>query len=75
MLPDLGMGVQNFAHERQAGGDKIRLTVDDVLALAWEDDGKIPSPVPRQSGWLDLRQMGHMELCEYGHVKVYRLKP
>jgi hypothetical protein len=54
-------------------GGKIRLTVDDVLALTWDDDGKNNGPY--QSGWFGLRQMGHTHRCEYGHVKVYRLKP
>jgi hypothetical protein len=56
-------------------GGKIRLTVDDVLALAWDDDGKIKGPAPGQSGWFGLRQMGHTQRCEYGHVKVHRLTP
>lgn len=56
-------------------GGAIRLTVDETIALAWNDDGKIKGPVHDQSGWFGLRQMGHTHRCEYGHVKVYRLKP
>lgn len=55
-------------------GSAIRLTVDGVVALAWDDDGKLPGPVADQGGWFGLRQMGHTLRCEYGHVKVYRLK-
>lgn len=55
-------------------GGTIRLTVDDILALAWEDDGKLQGPASDQSGWFGLRQMGHTHRCEYGNVKVYRLK-
>jgi len=56
-------------------GGTIRLTVDDVIALAWDDDGKAYGPVYTHSGWFGLRQMGHTLRCEYGHVKVYPLKP
>jgi acetyl esterase len=55
-------------------GGTIRLTIDDVVALAWEDDGKLQGPASDQPGWFGLRQMGHTHRCEYGHVKVYRLK-
>lgn len=55
-------------------GNAIRLLVDDVTALVWDDDGKLPGPVPNQGGWFGLRQMGHTLRCSYGHVKVYRLK-
>lgn len=53
-------------------GGKIRLMVDDIVALAWDDDGKAYGPV-LQSGWAGLRQMGHTERCEYGHFKIYPL--
>lgn len=56
-------------------GGEIRLTVDDLLALAWNDDGTTHGPVLDQPGWFGLRQMGHTLRCEYGHVKVYPLKP
>jgi hypothetical protein len=55
-------------------GERIRLMVDDVVALAWDDDGKAFGPV-LQSGWAGLRQMGHTGRCEYGHFTVYALKP
>ncbi len=55
-------------------GGKIRLMVDDVVALAWDDDGTSYGLV-LQSGWMALRQMGHTERSDYGHVKVYPLKP
>jgi hypothetical protein len=53
---------------------RIRLMVDDVVALAWDDDGRAFGPV-LHSGWAGLRQMGHTGRCEYGHFKVYPLKP
>jgi hypothetical protein len=56
-------------------GGAIRLTVDETIALAWNDDGKTKGPVHDQPGWFGLRQMGHTHRCEYGHVKIYRLKP
>lgn len=56
-------------------GGAIRLTVDDVVALAWDDDGKTHGPVLDRPGWFGLRQMGHTLRCEYEHVKIYRLKP
>ena len=56
-------------------GGAIRLTVDETIALVWNDDGKTKGPVHDQSGWFGLRQMGHTHRCEYGHVKIYRLKP
>jgi hypothetical protein len=56
-------------------GGAIRLTVDDVAALAWNDDGKINGQVYDQPGWFGLRQMGHTHRCEYGHVKIYPLNP
>lgn len=52
----------------------IRLLVDDVVALAWNDDGNTHGPVLVRSGWFGLRQMGHTQRCEYGHVKIYALK-
>jgi hypothetical protein len=56
-------------------GGTIRLTVDDVLALAWNDDGKSYLPVIDKGGWFGLRQMGHTLRCEYGHVKIFALQP
>lgn len=56
-------------------GGSIRLTVDGVVALAWHDDGKTRGPALEQSGWFGLRQMGHTQRCEYGHVRIYRLQP
>ena len=56
-------------------GGRIRLTVDAVLSLTWDDDGKSHGPVIGQPGWFGLRQMGHTVRCEYGHVKVFAAKP
>ena len=55
-------------------GEKIRLMVDGVVALGFDDDGKTYGPVHTHSGWIGLRQMGHTLHCEYEYVKVYPLK-
>lgn len=54
-------------------GGMIRLTVDDIISLAFIDDGKKWGPVWNQPGWIGLRQMAHTVHCEYGYLKVYRL--
>ncbi len=56
-------------------GGKIRLTVDDVISVSYDDDGKTYGPVHTHSGWIGLRQMRHTQYCEYGYVKVYPLTP
>ncbi len=56
-------------------GGKIRLTVDGVIAAAFDDDGKTHGPVWTHSGWIALRQMGHTLSGEYEHVKVWPLVP
>jgi len=56
-------------------GGHIRVMVDDVVAVAFDDDGKAFGPVHTQSGWIGLRQMGHTVRCEYGELHVYPLKP
>ncbi len=56
-------------------GGEIRVMVDDVVALAFDDDGKAYGQVHTHSGWIGLRQMGHTLRCEYEYVKVYPLKP
>ena len=55
-------------------GGKIRCTVDDLVSLAYDDDGTTFGPVWTHSGWIGLRQMGHTVRCEYGHLKVWPLK-
>ncbi len=55
-------------------GGKIRLIVDDVVALAFDDDGKTYGPVHEHSGWIGLRQMAHTHSCEYAYVRVYPLE-
>ncbi len=54
--------------------EKIRVMVDGMVALAFDDDGKTYGPVHTHSGWIGLRQMGYTLRCEYEHVKVYPLK-
>ncbi|MGH9339176.1 MAG: DUF1961 family protein [Acidobacteriota bacterium] len=54
-------------------GGKIRITVDDVVAVAYDDDGKTYGPVHTHAGWIGLRQMGHAVRGAYGHVKLFPL--
>jgi len=56
-------------------GGRIRLMVDDRISVAWDDDGTAYGPVWNHSGWIGPRQMAHTVRCEYGCVKVFRLKP
>jgi len=56
-------------------GGKIRVMVDGLVAVAFDDDGKTFGPIHEHSGWIGLRQMGHTLRCEYGHLKIYRLLP
>lgn len=55
-------------------GGQIRLTVDDVLSLSFDDDGKTYGPVLDHSGWIGLRQMAHTRFCEYGHFIIWPLR-
>lgn len=52
---------------------KIRLMVDDVVAVAFDDEGEAHGPAWTHSGWIGLRQMGHTIRCEYDHLAVYPL--
>ena len=56
-------------------GGRILFMVDNVLTIAWKDDEKTGGPLHDHPGSIGLRQMGHTEECEYGHLKVYPLKP
>lgn len=56
-------------------GGKIRVMVDGLVAVAFDDDGKKFGPIHEHSGWIGLRQMGHTLRCEYRHLKIYRLLP
>ncbi|MEN8140618.1 MAG: DUF1961 family protein [Thermodesulfobacteriota bacterium] len=56
-------------------GGNIRLTVDDILSVAYDDNGKDFGPILNNSGWIGLRQMAHTVSCEYGHLRVYPLIP
>lgn len=55
-------------------GGKIRVMVDDVLAVAYDDDGKTFGPALESPGWIGLRQMAHTQMAEYGRLAVYPLK-
>lgn len=56
-------------------GGVIRLMVDDIISVAFDDDGKTHGPVWTHSGWIGLRQMGHTIRCEYDNLKVFPCKP
>ena len=49
--------------------------VDDVVAVAFDDDGKKFGSVWTNFGWIALRQMAHTVRCEYDQLKVFPLKP
>lgn len=55
-------------------GGVIRLMVDDVISVAFDDDGKAHGPVWNHRGWIGLRQMGRAVRCEYDSFVVYPLK-
>ena len=50
-------------------GGTIRVMVDDVVAVACDDDKPLDLP-----GWIGFRQMGHTLSCRHGHVKVWPLR-
>lgn len=56
-------------------GGTIRLMVDDVISVAFDDDGKTYGPVWNHAGWIGLRQMGHTVRCEYDSLKVFPCQP
>lgn len=56
-------------------GGTIRLMVDDVISVAFDDDGKSHGPVWTHTGWIGLRQMAHTIRCEYDDLKVHPLQP
>jgi hypothetical protein len=56
-------------------GGKIRCAVDDLVSIAYDDDGATFGPLWAHDGWIGLRQMGHTVRCEYGHLKVWPLRP
>lgn len=56
-------------------GGTIRLIVDDVISVGYDDDGKTHGPVWSHSGWAGLRQMGHTVRGEYDWLTVYPLEP
>ncbi len=55
-------------------GGTIRLMVDDIVSVAFDDDGKTFGPVWTNPGWIGLRQMAHTVRCEYDDIKVFPLK-
>jgi hypothetical protein len=73
VMPGPADGFQTIRLYKRGG--TIRLTVDDVLAVGWDDDGRTYGPVHDHSGWIGLRQMLHTESCAYGRLAVWPLKP
>ena len=55
-------------------GGAIRVTVDEALSVAFNDDGKTYGPVHTHSGWIGLRQMGYTLRCEYDGLRIFPLK-
>lgn len=55
-------------------GGTIRLMVDDVIEVGYDDDGKAHGPVWEHPGWIGLRQMADTIRCEYDDLKVFPLK-
>lgn len=55
-------------------GGAIRVAVDGVLAVAFDDDGKTYGPVHDFPGRIGLRQMAHTGSAQYGRLAVYPLK-
>ena len=55
-------------------GGTIRVTVDDIVSVAFDDDGRTHGPVWVHRGWIGLRQMGHTVRCDYEYLKVYPLR-
>jgi len=53
-------------------GNQIRLAVDGVLAIKFDDDGKTYMPV-WGSGKIGLRQMAHTHTGVYDNFRVYRI--
>lgn len=56
-------------------GNQIRLAVDGVISVAFDDNGKTYGPVWTHPGWIGLRQMAHTLRCEYDDLSVYPLRP
>lgn len=56
-------------------GSTIQLMVNDVIAVAFDDDGKTHGPVWTHPGWIGLRQMAHTTHCEYDDLQVLPLNP
>lgn len=55
-------------------GGTIRVMVDDIISVAYDDDGVSYGPVITKPGWIGLRQMAHTVSCRYGSFAVYPLQ-
>ena len=74
LVADAGPGSYQTVRVYKRGG-KIRVMVDDVLAVSFDDDGQRYGPVHDHSGWIGLRQMGHTGWARYDALRVYPLNP
>jgi hypothetical protein len=72
LIRDAPQGIFQVVRLYKRGG-VIRLMLDDVISLGFDDDGKAHGPVWSHPGWIGLRQMGRTVRCEYGELKVYPL--
>lgn len=55
-------------------GGTIRLAVDGILSVGYDDLGVEHGPVWNHSGWIGLRQMAHTVQCEYDDLKIFPLQ-
>ena len=53
-------------------GNQIRLAVNGVLTISFDDDGKTYMPV-WGTGKIGLRQMAHTHTGMYDNFRVYRI--
>jgi hypothetical protein len=56
-------------------GGHVRVMIDDVVSVELDDTGDRFGRPWTHPGWLGLRQMAHTGYAEYGHLKIWPLKP
>lgn len=56
-------------------GGRVRIMVDDVVSADLDDTGGRYGKPWTHPGWIALRQMAHTGYAEYGHLKIWPLKP
>ncbi len=55
-------------------GGQIRVIVNDVVSVEFDDPEDAYGKPWTHSGWIGLRHMAHAGYAEYGHIKVWPLK-